>query len=159
MDALTESVRDAYARFFVDPEAVWEHLSPDVVFHVAGDHPLSGDHVGLEAVRRYVDTVTSASNGRAGFSVTSAFTDESGALLLVEGTAFHGDEPFVRTIVHLIRLEDGLVVEFWDNPFDQRAEDQYWSARVPAQRATTPAADRGAGGGIPSQLMRACGHS
>jgi hypothetical protein len=112
--------------------------------------------------------------------VTSAFTDESGDLLLVEGTAFHGDEPFVRTIVHLIRLRDGMVAEFWDNPFDQRAEDRFWSARVPAQRelsaaageetggpqrdrehdpeGVAPAARRGRGG-IPAQLMRASGHS
>ena len=119
MDTLTETVREAYAGFLLDPEQAWSRLSPDVVFHVAGNHPLSGDHVGVEAVRRYVADVTRATNGRGGFSVTSAFTDDSGELLLVEGTAFHGDEPFVRTILHLLRLEDGVVVEFWDNPFDQ----------------------------------------
>jgi ketosteroid isomerase-like protein len=153
VDALTESVRGAYARFLDDPDGEWPQLSPDVVFHVAGDHPLSGDHVGREAVRRYVAAVVEATSGRGGFSVTSAFADDSGELLLVEGTAFHGEEPFVRTIVHLLRLRDGVVVEFWDNPFDQQAEDRFWAARIPGQRG--PSSSRPARTGIPAQLMRA----
>jgi ketosteroid isomerase-like protein len=174
MDTLTETVREAYADFLHDPDQAWSRLSPDVVFHVAGDHPLSGDHVGVEAVRRYVAEVTRATNGRGGFSVTSAFTDDSGELLLVEGTAFHGEEPFVRTILHLLRIEDGVVVEFWDNPFDQRAEDRFWAARFPSQRhrpvaaAARPGganggADGGADGevhtGVPAQLMRVLGRA
>jgi hypothetical protein len=162
MDALTEAVREAYARCLLDPDEVWKRLSPDVVFHVAGDHPLSGDHVGLEAVRRLLSAVRDATHGRGGFSVTSAFTADSGELLLVEGTAFHGDEPFIRTIVHLVRLQDGLVVEFWDNPFDQRAEDRFWSARFPGQRARSTNGDRQtvrADRTIPAQLMRAFGRS
>lgn len=163
MDTLTESVRAAYTRFLRDPDQVWDLLSPDVVFHVAGAHPLSGDHVGREAVRRYVAAVTEAAHGRGGFSVTSAFVEDSGELLLVEGTAFHGEEPFVRTIVHLIRLRDGVVVEFWDNPFDQPAEDRFWTSQIPGQRSrrgggrqpTTAKRDRH----VPAQLMRAHGQS
>jgi hypothetical protein len=160
MDTLTERVREAYTSFLLDPEQAWSRLSPDVVFHVAGNHPLSGDHVGIEAVRRYVAEVTRATNGRGGFSVTSAFTDDSGELLLVEGTAFHGEEPFVRTILHLLRLDDGVVVEFWDNPFDQRAEDRFWASRLPAQRrrsvGAAPCPHR-VDGRVPAQLMRAFG--
>lgn len=175
MDPLTESVREAYTRFLLDEEAAWCWLAPDVVFHVAGRHPLSGDHVGREAVRRYLAMVTEATHGRGGFTVTSAFPDDSGELLLVEGTAFHGEEPFVRTIIHLLRLRDGLLVEFWDNPFDQRAEDRFWADRIPGQRAEgsrhrqapargrdtgdSHAADSGRTDGIPAQMMRAFGHS
>jgi uncharacterized protein len=160
MDTLTETVREAYAEFFLDPTQVWSRLSPDVVFHVAGEHPLSGDHVGLAAVRRYLAAVTRATNGRGGFSVTSAFTDGSGELLLVEGTAFHGDEPFVRTILHLLRLKDGLVVEFWDNPFDQRAEDRFWAAHVP-EHDHEPAGrrPRRSSSAAPARLIRALGRS
>ncbi|MDX6327357.1 MAG: uncharacterized protein QOK15_3711 [Nocardioidaceae bacterium] len=158
MDALTASVREAYARFLIDPDQAWLQLSPDVVFHVAGDHPLSGDHVGREAVFRYLEAIASATNGRGGFSVTSAFAVDSGELLLVEGTAFHGEEPFVRTVVHLLRLRHGVVVEFWDNPFDQRAEDRFWTAHVRSRPEPSSAAGPRSGadtGGIPLQLMRA----
>ena len=106
-----------------------------ITFHVAGQHPLAGDYQGREAVQGYLRAVASTAGGRSGFAVTSAFTDETEDLVLVEGTAFHGDPPFVRPVVHLLRFEDGRVVEFWDNPFDQAAEDRFWRSRtIPAQR-------------------------
>ena len=134
MSGLTETVRYAYQAFAEDPTSMWDRFSDDVVFHISGDHPLSGDHIGLEAVRRYLGAVKEATGGRGGFSVTSAFTDDTGAEILVEGTAFHGEGPYVRTIVHRLRVTDGRLVEFRDHPFDQQAEDRFWSARVPAQR-------------------------
>lgn len=132
-----DAVREAYATFPADSEPVWELCADDVVLHIAGDHPLSGDYVGLDAARGYVTAVIDATHGRGGFSVTSVFTDDAGELLLVEGTAFHGEEPFVRTVVHLLRFADDRLVELWENPFDQRAEDRFWSARIPPQRRRT----------------------
>lgn len=130
-----EHVRAAYARFQDDHEPSWGAIGDGVVFHIAGAHPLSGDHVGVEAVRSYLDRVTHATTEVGGFTVSSVFTDETGDLVLVEGTAFHGgEEPFVRTIVHLLRFSGGKLVEFWDNPFDQPAEDAFWRAQIPAQR-------------------------
>ena len=134
MSRLTESVRHAYQAFATNPDRIWDRFDDDVVFHISGDHPLSGEYAGLDEVRRYLAAVQEATSGRGGFSVTSAFTDDDGSELLVEGTAFHGEGPFVRTVVHRLKLADGRIVEFRDHPFDQQAEDRFWSARVPAQR-------------------------
>ena len=134
MSQLTETIRDAYRSFAEDPDTIWYHLDDSAVFHVAGAHPLSGDYVGVAEIRRYLAAVHAAAGGRGGFSVTSAFADDRGEVVMVEGTAFHGETPFVRTVVHRLRLSDGKLVEFRDHPFDQPAEDRFWSARVPAQR-------------------------
>jgi ketosteroid isomerase-like protein len=134
MSRLTESVRHAYQAFAEDPQLVWDRLDDDVVFHISGEHPLSGEYAGLAEVRRYVDAVNEATGGRGGFSVASAFTDDSGTEMLVEGTAFHGDGPYIRTVVHRLKLSGGRIVEFRDHPFDQQSEDRFWSSRVPAQR-------------------------
>lgn len=142
MPSLTDRVRRAYQAVADDPESLWTHVLPDAVFHVSGNHPLSGDYVGAAQIRRYLAAVDEATSGRGGFSVTSAFVADDGSQLLVEGTAFHGDGPFVRTVVHRMRLVDGRIAEFRDHPFDQDTEDRFWSARVPAQRdghAETPA--------------------
>jgi ketosteroid isomerase-like protein len=129
-----DAVRAAYAAFRSDPDQIWALCADGVVLHIAGEHPLSGDYVGVEAARGYVAAMREATNGRGGFTVTSVFNDDSGDLLLVEGTAFHGDEPFVRTVVHLLRFDGPCLVEFWENPFDQRAEDRFWCDHIPEQR-------------------------
>jgi ketosteroid isomerase-like protein len=134
MSRLTETIRHAYRSFADDPDSLWEWIDPEAVFHVSGLHPLSGVYAGADQIRRYLAAVREATGGRGGYSVTSAFADESGEHILVEGSAFHGQGPFVRTVVHRLRLSGGKVVEFRDHPFDQRAEDRFWSARVPAQR-------------------------
>ena len=134
MSRLTETIRHAYQSFADDPDSLWDRIDAQAVFHVAGRHPLSGVYAGTEEIRRYLTSVREATGGRGGYSVTSAFADETGELVMVEGTAFHGQGPFVRTVVHRLRLSDGKVVEFRDHPFDQEAEDRLWSARVPAQR-------------------------
>ncbi|HEX2893067.1 MAG TPA: nuclear transport factor 2 family protein [Marmoricola sp.] len=134
MSRLTETMRYAYQAFAEDPSSMWDRFDDDVVFHISGAHPLSGEHRGIEAVRWYLQAVKDATHGRGGFSVTSAFADDTGAEILVEGTAYHGEGPYVRTVVHRLRLAGGKLVEFRDHPFDQQAEDRFWSARVPAQR-------------------------
>jgi ketosteroid isomerase-like protein len=134
MSRLTETIRQAYQSFAEDPETLWDRVDDQAVFHVSGAHPLSGDYVGVAEIRRYLTSVREATGGRGGFSVTSAFADESGETLLVEGMAFHGDGPFVRTVVHRLRLRGGMLVEFRDHPFDQQTEDRFWSARMPTQR-------------------------
>ncbi len=134
MSRLTETVRQAYQALAADPELLWEWLREDAVFHISGDHPLSGDYVGRAEISRYLAAVAEATGGRGGFSVTSAFADDTGDELLVEGTAFHGDGPYVRTVLHRVRLVEGKVAEFRDHPFDQQSEDRFWSARVPTQR-------------------------
>jgi ketosteroid isomerase-like protein len=143
MSRLTETIRYAYQAFADDPEALWDLLDDGAVFHVSGDHPLSGDYVGVAEIRRYLSAVREATGGRGGFSVTSAFADDSGDVVLVEGTAFHGEGPYVRTVVHRLRLSDGKLVEYRDHPFDQQTENRFWRTRVPAQRAVDGAtADR-----------------
>jgi ketosteroid isomerase-like protein len=134
MSRLSETLRHAYQSFAEDPDQMWDHFDDDVVFHISGDHPLSGQYAGLAEVRSYLAAVREATGGRGGFSVTSAFTDEDGTELLVEGTAFHGEGPFVRTVVHRLKVADGRLVEFRDHPFDQQSEDRFWRTRVPAQR-------------------------
>jgi ketosteroid isomerase-like protein len=139
------AVRKQYADVASELDRLWALCAPDIVFHVAGAHPLSGSYVGREAVRTYIEAVGRVPGDHPGFTVASVLSDHHRNLLLVEGTARHGDPAFVRTVVHVLRFRDTLLTEFWDYPFDQEAEDAFWRAslppRIPAQRSrvrTTP---------------------
>jgi ketosteroid isomerase-like protein len=100
----------------------------DVVFHVSGHNPLSGDYDGKDAVFGYMLQVGEITGGNGGFEVESLFADEETAIAIVVGTAYFGDREFRRRIVHVNRFAGGQVREFWDVPFDQHAEDEFWTA-------------------------------
>jgi ketosteroid isomerase-like protein len=128
------------------PDRLWSLCSDDIVFHVAGTHPLSGRYLGRDAVSTYLDAVRRVPGDHPGFTVTSVLADHHKDLLLVEGTARHGDPAFVRTVVHVLRFREEMLVEYWDHPFDQSAEDTFWRSalpdRVPAQREGRGAVSR-----------------
>lgn len=136
------TLRRHYATIAADLDRLWELCAEDIVFHVAGTHPLSGSYFGVDAVRTYIEAVRRVPGDHPGFTVASVLTDHHRDLLLVEGTARHGDPAFVRTVVHVLRLRDGMLAEYWDYPFDQGAEDAFWRSalpgRIPVQR-TVPA--------------------
>jgi uncharacterized protein len=144
-DARAELVREAYAAYGAGDRApLWAMFAPEVTFHVAGNHPLSGDYRGIDAVLRYLDTIERLNGGPGGATLDTVFADESGDLVLLESTTRHGG--FDRSIGHVLRFEEDRLVELWDNPADPEAEDRYWRGRVPAQqrRRPTAAASRGA---------------
>jgi ketosteroid isomerase-like protein len=132
------AVRARYAEVDDDLDRLWALCDTDIAFHIAGTHPLSGSYFGRPAVQTYINAVRRVPGEFAGFTITSVLTDAHRSLLLVEGTARSGEPAFVRPMVHVLRFHDGRLREFWDYPFDQRAEDAFWGrhapARVPAQR-------------------------
>jgi ketosteroid isomerase-like protein len=137
-DQRCTAVRARYAEVGDDADRLWSVCDDDVAFHIAGTHPLSGSYFGRAAVQTYVDALRRVPGDYAGFTVTSVLSDARKSLLLVEGTARSGEPAFVRPMVHVLRFHEDRLKEFWDYPFDQRAEDAFWRshapARVPAQR-------------------------
>ena len=126
--ALMEKAYKAYAA--VDIDTIVTLFADDVVFHIAGRHPLADDYSGPEAVLGYLATVSSISSDGGGFTVRSLLTSGTVGVALVEGTAVHQGRVFTRPIVHVFSVIDGRVAEFWDNPFDQHAEDDFWTTAI-----------------------------
>jgi ketosteroid isomerase-like protein len=140
-DTRTEVVRHVYAAYAAgDPGPLHAMLAPDVVFHVAGEHPLSGDYRGFEEVRGYLESLERLHGGPGRATLDTVFTDESGDLVLLESTTRHGTVE--RAIGHVLRFEGESLVELWDNPADPEAEDRYWRRLVPAQRSRGASAAR-----------------
>ncbi len=115
-----------------DVEVARRSCSQDLVCHVGGSHPLSGDYHGITQI---VDVVRRMGElgGQASFTPTNVMTDDTGTQMLLEGVAMHGS--FARHVINRLRYEDDQLTELWIRPLDQRAEDDFWTARVPHQRA------------------------
>lgn len=115
----------AYER--ADIGAIDALLSDDVVFHVPGDHPLSGTYAGKTEVFGYLGQVAATSQSAdGGFDVHAVMGDDDHAVALVTGTIEHNGVRFIWPTVHVFHVRDGKVTEFWEASLDQHAEDEFW---------------------------------
>jgi uncharacterized protein len=126
-----EMLRNGYRAYAESDMATLSALySPDVVFHVSGRHPLSGDYLGLDSAFGYMLKVGEITGGRGVFEVETVLADDDTVVAVVMGIAWSKDTEFRRRIIHVNRIENGQVREFWDLPYDQHAEDEFWTKAV-----------------------------
>ena len=104
-------------------------LAPDVRWHIAGRHPLSGTHLGPVAVLEFF-----AQLGRAGFATEVLFreADEHQAVQVHRGWSNRGDGNEVDLLWVLVcRISGSRIVEAWSLPSDQAAADAFFFAAYP----------------------------
>lgn len=124
VDAVAEVLRRVYAAYAAKDLGELDTLfASDIVMHVPGRHPLSGEHRGKDAVWAYLGQVAAISGGTGGFDVHAITTDgvEHG-VALTTGTI----RDFVRPVVHVAHVRDGQVTEVWEASLDQAREDAFW---------------------------------
>jgi hypothetical protein len=111
-------LRDAYESLATgDPTAVLNAFAADGVVHITSG-AFSGDHVGPDAIAQVLGGLFEWTGGTLRLQVEEIFADDSHAVVLLRETgkrARDGVELDVRE-THLLHLEDGLVVDFWDLP-------------------------------------------
>jgi ketosteroid isomerase-like protein len=106
-----------------------ELLSPDVRWHIAGRHPLSGTHLGPSAVLEFF-----AQLGKAGFATEVLFreADEHRAVQVHRAWTQRGDGNDIDLLWVLIcRVSAGRIIEAWSMPSDQAAADAFFHASYP----------------------------
>jgi uncharacterized protein len=102
-------------------------FADDVLWHVAGRSPLSGDYKGRDQVFGFFGKLMELSGGTSSLEVHDVLANDDHGIALVTGTATRNGKSFTGQDVHTFHLRDGKVVEFWDSPLDQYAADEFWS--------------------------------
>ena len=116
---------DAYNRG--DVEAFSRHLADDIVWHVGGDHPLSGDYRGREAVTGYIGRVRDLTGGTLRLRPIEILADARHAGIFMQVTGQRGSRMIDSTLAEAIRLDDeGRWIEYWALAEDQEAVDAFW---------------------------------
>ena len=110
-----------------DMAALAATLSPDVVWHQPGDNPLSGDHVGPDAVVAHLGRFMQLSSGTFALSTESVI--EAGDLVATT-VRFSASRPGRTDLdqrgVDVFRVVDGRIAEVWLISEDQDDEDAFW---------------------------------
>jgi uncharacterized protein (TIGR02246 family) len=124
-------LRDAYESLAKgDPTAVLDAFAADGVLHITSG-VFSGDHVGPEAVAQVLGGLFEWTAGTLRLQVEDVFADDAHAVVLLRETgtrARDGAELDVRE-THVLHLENGQVVDFWDLPAEagRDAHDAFFS--------------------------------
>jgi ketosteroid isomerase-like protein len=119
-------LRRIYAR---DREAFYAALAPDYVCHTPGACPVSGDHRGVDGMRRHIEDGQRLSGGTFRVNALGAFlADDQWGMAPVRLTARRGDALLETRAFGIWRFENGRIAEHWECPFDLHAFEAFWRA-------------------------------
>jgi ketosteroid isomerase-like protein len=100
----------------------------DIVFHVPGNSPISGEYKGKDEVFGFLAQLPVLTDGSFRLDVHDVVGNDEHVVALVRGS---GSRPDGRTldmpIAQVFHVRDGKAVEFWGMAEDQAKADAFWS--------------------------------
>jgi uncharacterized protein len=122
-------VREGFAAFNRgDVEAMRPVITEDIVWHVGGDHPLSGDYRGADAVFEYVRTVLDLTGGTLKGEPLDVLANDRHAGVFQRVTGERDGKRLDVVLAQALTLdEDGRWLEYWALADEQSEVDAFWS--------------------------------
>jgi ketosteroid isomerase-like protein len=113
-----------------DFESLRSFLAENVVWHVGGRHPLSGDYFGREGVIEYCKRAQELAGRTLQGEVLEVLADDRHAGVFNRITAQRDGERLDVTLAQAITFDDeGRWTEYWALADDQDAVDAFWGAQ------------------------------
>ena len=118
-------IKDGYAAFAKgDFARLSEVFAEDLLWHEGGRNQVAGDYRGRDAVYAFFGKLMEITEGTFHLDVRAVFADDEHGLALVVTTASRGSLSVKIDDVHILRMRDGKVAEFWTATTDQYAIDE-----------------------------------
>jgi uncharacterized protein len=124
-----QRIREGYEAFGRgDLEAIRDQFSPDIVWHVPGTSPLSGDYKGIDAVFEFFGRIFTESGGTFKNEIHDILSNDTHGVILVAQTAERNGRKLTANAVQIVHRDDQeRITESWFIPADQKAVDEFWS--------------------------------
>lgn len=106
--------------------AVFETMSDDVLWHMGGEHSLSGVISGKPALGERLGEFAKRSNGTFRMMTNWAASNDGFVAASVVSLAERGEEKLKDPGIDLFRIENGKIREVWTFAEHQEAEDKFW---------------------------------
>jgi ketosteroid isomerase-like protein len=121
---------DHFARH--DMEGLRDFFADDVVWHVGGAHPLSGDYRGKEALFEYFERVHELTGGTLHLEATSILASDLHVGMFTRVTASHAGQELDVVLSQAFDVgPDGRWTQYYALANDQEAVDAFWTAIAP----------------------------
>ena len=120
-------VRDLYARFAKgDMEAVLAMCSDDIVFHLPGTTPFSGDHT-KATFGAWIGKVMEICGGKFREDIVDLAADDRHAIVVLDHFIERDGKPVEYRTDHLWQIRDGKCTEFLERPGSEEEFNRAWS--------------------------------
>jgi uncharacterized protein len=121
-------IEDAYAAFGKgDVPLVFQALDSDILWHVPGRGPLSGDYRGHEEVLGFFEHFLALSDGTFRIRIDDVFANDERVIVLVTESAERKGRRWSSPQVHAWTIRNGKATAFRQFQGDQQTEDEFWS--------------------------------
>ncbi len=110
-----------------DMATMTELFAEDVVWHLAGNNPLSGVHRGRDAVFAIFAKTTQLSGGTFKIEVHDVLANDQHAVALTRATASREGKQLNSLDADVYHVSDGKVTEWWSFVENGRVTDEFWS--------------------------------
>jgi ketosteroid isomerase-like protein len=102
-------------------------LADDIVWHVGGDHPLSGEYQGRQSVIGYLQKARELTEGTLHLEVEEVLANERHGAAFVRATGERGGQRVDVTLAEMFTFDErGHWREYWALADDQTALDRFW---------------------------------
>ena len=133
--ALIKGAYEAFARG--DVANVFAVFAEDILWHVPGRGPISGDYRGHAAVGGFFQKFMELSSGTFRIDIEDILSKGDRVVVLCTESAKRGGRNWSSPQVHVWTIRDGRVAAFCQYQGDQQTEDEFWSASAtPGARAS-----------------------
>jgi hypothetical protein len=120
--ALIKKMYEAFVRGNYIP-IITEVFSEDVVWHLPGAAPLSGDHKGRDAVFAAMGQF----DGSVQLELHDVLANDEHAVALLRARGSREGKEYNALEIDVFHIREGKVTEFWSFSEDQRVTDEFWS--------------------------------
>ncbi len=111
-----------------DHDAMRGFLAPDILWHVGGNHRMSGDYVGIEAVIDYFRRVRRETAGTLQVEPAEILANDRHGSIFTRVSAYREVRSLDVLLAEALALDpDGRWTEYWALADDQDAVDAFWS--------------------------------
>ena len=124
-----QRLRDGYEAFGRgDLEAIRTLFSPDIVWHVGGNNPLTGDYKGIDAVFGFFGKIFTETEGTLKNDVHDVLANDTHGVALVTQSAERNGKKISSNAVHVVHYDaEGRTTESWFVPEKAAETDEFWS--------------------------------
>lgn len=121
-------IRRGYEAFSAgDMNALAEVMDENVIWHVPGNNPHSGDYKGRDETFAYYAKLGEASEGTLKVEVHDILANDEHAVGMHRDTAQRGGKSLDTNEILIFHIRDGKIVEGWESYIDMAAVDEFWS--------------------------------